>query len=115
MPDTVGLSCGTCVAIIRHMVGLMRFTAIALCLLVFAVVFSVCGEAVACGTCGDACCLKADRTERRDGMISRSITACSERCTLMVRFSQAAVGPFVPPPGASGTSLDRGPALPLRI
>lgn len=67
------------VAMLSGMFALMRFTAIALSVLVFAVVFSVCGEAVACGGCAHPCCLRADRIERsRDQVVSRLLPVLRE-------------------------------------
>jgi len=54
----------------------LRFTAIALSVLVFAVVLTVCGEAVACGGCVHACCVKTDRPDRRkDGVVADIVKA----------------------------------------
>lgn len=50
----------------------MRFVAITLGVLVFAVVLLICGEAMACDSCAHACCAKVDRAERPGDVSSRT-------------------------------------------
>lgn len=88
------------------MLVLLRFMTIAISVLVFVVVLTVCGEAVACGGCLHACCVKTDRPERRrDGVVARLAQAC-QRLVEGVRpaFGVAATPLFGWPP-TPGTPL----------
>lgn len=56
----------------------LRLTTITLGVLAFAIVFSVCGEAFACGGCSHFCCIKTDRTERRRSVVGEIVKAVSK-------------------------------------
>lgn len=66
---------GALVAILRRMLGILRFAFVFLAVLIVAVVFAMCGEGAACAGCLDACCAKADRGDRLSLVVSRMLAA----------------------------------------
>lgn len=74
---------------LNHMSPLFRYTAIALGMLVVALMFSVCGEALACAGCGDACCLNANRPEGLPHFLGKVVQACA-RCGRLVASASLA-------------------------
>lgn len=62
---------------LTHMSGLFRFTAIAIGILVFAFVLSVCGDAFACTDGADACCVRTDKLAGLHHIFDRLMRACS--------------------------------------
>lgn len=65
----------TVFAMLRDMHGLMRYTAIALGVLVLALLFAVCGEVGACSGCLHEGCVLVDRRQRRESVTCRVIRA----------------------------------------
>jgi len=63
------------------MPGFLRFTAIVLGVMAFAVVLFACGEVGACGACALACCPRADRIERPLDVLARVLGSCKECVT----------------------------------
>lgn len=97
---------GMAVAILPCMFSLLRFTTIALSVLVFAVVLTVCGEAVACGGCVHACCVRTDRPERRREDTVAQIANAGDRLVEAIRpasvilaipLTEGSSGPSSPP------------------
>lgn len=94
-----------------------RYIGIVLAVLVFAVIFMVCGEG-ACVECAHACCVRADRTDRITTILSRVLSACGlrgyEATGSLARWSPHGAlhrvigGPLLKPPLALSVS-------PLRI
>lgn len=73
-----GFCHGMTVAIVAGMCAFLRFMTIAISVLVLVIVLTVCGEAVACGGCLHACCVKIDRSDRRqEGVVAKLLQACS--------------------------------------
>lgn len=58
-----------------RMVSILRLTTIALSVLVFALVVSVCGEAVACSGCPSGLCSRSDGPTRRQGVVAEMLKA----------------------------------------
>lgn len=78
------------------MFTLLRFTAIALSVLVFAVVLTVCGEAVACGSCVHACCVKTNRPDQReDGVVAGIVKACDRLIQAVRPTSSIVMAPLL--------------------
>ena len=53
----------------------VRYMGVVLLVLVFAVVFTICGEG-ACETCIHSCCEKSDRVDRLRTVVGRVLAAC---------------------------------------
>lgn len=58
------------------MATLLRYAGIAIVVLVFAIVLTVCGEG-ACLSCAHACCVKPDRVDRLRTGLDRLLAACA--------------------------------------
>lgn len=57
------------------MILFARYTGLVLGVLVVAVVLALCGEG-SCSSCLSACCARAERTRRPEGLLGRVLAAC---------------------------------------
>lgn len=86
---------GIAVATLSIMFTLVRFATIAVSVLALVFVLAACGEAVACGGCIHACCVKTDQPDRRrPGVLARLAQACARliqvvRPTLSMAVAQS--------------------------